>query len=59
MLLALLTSIGVDGIPAASLVAITVILGAVGLVNVFSNACGAVVIGRLEGERGILEYPLA
>lgn len=54
-----MTSIGVDGIPAASLVAITVILGAVGLVNVFSNACGAVVIGRLEGERGILEYPLA
>jgi proton glutamate symport protein len=80
VLLALLTSIGVAGIPAASLVAITVILGAVGLpaegiglilavdqvldmcrtsVNVFSDTCGAVVIGRLEGERGILEKPLA
>jgi Na+/H+-dicarboxylate symporter len=75
VLLALLTSIGVAGIPAASLVAIVIILGAVGLpaegiglilavdrlldmcrttVNVFSDSCGAVVIGRLEGETGIL-----
>lgn len=74
-LLALLTSIGVAGIPAASLVAIIIILGAVGLpaealglilavdrlldmcrttVNVFSDSCGAVVIGLLEGETGIL-----
>jgi Na+/H+-dicarboxylate symporter len=73
---ALLTSIGVAGIPAASLVAISIILTAVGLpaeaiglilavdrildmlrssVNVFSDACGAVVLARLEGERGILE----
>ena len=75
MLIALLTSIGVAGIPAASLVAITVILAAVGLpaegiglilavdrvldmcrtaVNVFSDSCGAVVIARSEGERGLL-----
>jgi DAACS family dicarboxylate/amino acid:cation (Na+ or H+) symporter len=72
---ALLTSIGVAGIPSASLVAIAVILGAVGLplegigmllitdrvldmcrtaVNVFSDSCGAVVIGKLEGEEQIL-----
>jgi Na+/H+-dicarboxylate symporter len=76
VLLALLTSIGVAGIPAASLVAITIILTAVGLplegiglilavdrvldmcrtsVNVFSDSCGAVLIGRLEGETGILQ----
>jgi Na+/H+-dicarboxylate symporter len=75
VLVALLTSIGVAGIPAASLVAITVILGAVGLplegigmllvtdrildmlrtsVNVFSDSCGAVVIARSEGEKGVL-----
>lgn len=75
-LLALLTSIGVAGIPAASLVAIVIILNAVGLpveaiglilavdrlldmcrttVNVFSDSCGAVVIGRLEGETDILK----
>jgi Na+/H+-dicarboxylate symporter len=74
--LALLTSIGVAGIPAASLVAISIILTAVGLplegiglilavdrvldmcrtsVNVFSDSCGAVLIGRLEGESGILQ----
>lgn len=73
--LALLTSIGVAGIPSASLVAIAVILGAIGLpaealglilavdrvldmcrttVNVFSDACGAVVIARLEGEDKVL-----
>jgi Na+/H+-dicarboxylate symporter len=76
VLVALLTSIGVAGIPAASLVAITIILSAIGLpveavglilavdrildmcrtsVNIFSDSCGAVVIGRLEGEQGILQ----
>lgn len=76
MLIALLTSVGVAGIPAASLVAITIILAAIGLpleavglilavdrvldmcrtsVNVFSDTCGAVIIGRLEGEEGILK----
>jgi Na+/H+-dicarboxylate symporter len=76
VLIALLTSIGVAGIPAASLVAITIILSAIGLpveavglilavdrildmcrtsVNVFSDSCGAVVIGRLEGESEILQ----
>jgi Na+/H+-dicarboxylate symporter len=75
VLIALFTSIGVAGIPAASLVAITIILAAIGLpleavglilavdrvldmcrtsVNVFSDSCGAVIIGRLEGEEGIL-----
>lgn len=68
---ALITSIGVAGIPAASLVAITVILGVIGLpleglglllvtdrlldmvrtfVNVFSDASGALIIARSEGE---------
>jgi Na+/H+-dicarboxylate symporter len=76
VILALLTSIGVAGIPAASLVAIVIILNAVGLpaegiglilavdrvldmcrtgVNIFSDSCGAVIIGRSEGERGILQ----
>jgi proton glutamate symport protein len=76
VVLALMTSIGVAGIPAASLVAITIILAAIGLpaeaiglilavdrlldmcrtaVNVFSDSCGAVVIGRSEGEQGILQ----
>jgi Na+/H+-dicarboxylate symporter len=76
VLVALLTSIGVAGIPAASLVAIAIILAAIGLpaegiglilavdrildmmrtaVNVFSDSCGAVIIGRLQGEQGILE----
>lgn len=76
VVLALATSIGVAGIPAASLVAIVIILGAVGLpaegiglilavdrildmartsVNVFSDTTGAVIIGRLQGETGILE----
>ncbi len=79
VLVALLTSIGVAGIPAASLVAITIILTAIGLpveavglilavdrildmlrtsVNVFSDSVAAVVIGRLEGETGILQDPL-
>lgn len=76
VLIALLTSIGVAGIPAASLVAITIILSVIGLpvealglilavdrildmfrtaVNIFSDSCGAVIIGRLEGEQGILQ----
>ena len=76
LLLALLTSVGVAGIPAASLVAITVILGVVGLpleavglvwvtdrvldmcrtaVNVYSDTCAAVIIGKSEGETAI--YP--
>ncbi|QFU23634.1 dicarboxylate/amino acid:cation symporter [Shewanella eurypsychrophilus] len=75
VLVALLTSIGVAGIPAASLVAITVILGAIGLpleaiglllvtdrildmlrtaVNVYSDACGTVIIARSEGETWVL-----
>lgn len=75
VVIALLTSIGVAGIPAASLVAISIILTAVGLpaegiglilavdrildmcrtsVNVFSDSCGAVLIGRMEGEEDIL-----
>ena len=78
VIIALLTSIGVAGIPAASLVAITIILGAIGLpleavglilavdrvldmcrtsVNIFSDSCGAVIIGRMEGEKGILQKP--
>ena len=73
---ALITSIGVAGIPSASLVAISIILGAIGLplegiglilavdrvldmcrtaVNVFSDSVAAVVIGKLEGEEGILK----
>ena len=76
VILALMTSIGVAGIPSASLVAIAIILAAIGLpaegiglilavdrvldmcrtaVNVFSDSCGAVIIGRTEGEKGILE----
>ncbi|WP_076416606.1 dicarboxylate/amino acid:cation symporter [Shewanella sp. UCD-KL12] len=75
VLVALLTSIGVAGIPAASLVAITVILSAIGLpleaiglllvtdrvldmlrtaVNVYSDACGTVIIARSEGEAWVL-----
>ncbi len=79
VLIALLTSIGVAGIPSASLVAITIILAAVGLpmeaiglilavdrvldmcrtaVNVFSDSVAAVVVGRMEGEQGILQKEL-
>lgn len=75
---ALMTSIGVAGIPSASLVAISIILGTIGLplegvglilavdrvldmcrtaVNVFSDSVAAVLIGRLEGEEGILSDP--
>ncbi len=76
VILALMTSIGVAGIPSASLVAIAIILAAIGLpaegiglilavdrvldmcrtaVNVFSDSCGAVIIGKTEGETGILQ----
>jgi len=76
VLIALVTSIGVAGIPAASLVAIAIILAAIGLpaegiglvlavdrvldmmrtaTNVWSDSAGAVIIGKLQGERGILE----
>lgn len=76
VLIALMTSIGVAGIPAASLVAIVIILSAMGLpaegiglilavdrildmcrtsVNVFSDSCGAVIIGKTEGEQNILK----
>ncbi len=72
VVLALITSMGVAGIPAAALVGITVILTAVGLpveaigvllvferildmcrtaVNVFADACCAVIVARLEGEQ--------
>lgn len=78
VLTALLTSIGVAGIPSASLVAIAVILSAVGLplegvglilavdrvldmcrtlVNVLGDSVATVVVGRLEGEDGILGEP--
>lgn len=75
---ALLTSIGVAGIPSASLVAILLIMRNSGIphateaaflllaidrpldmlrtaVNVFGDSCAAVVIGKSEGELGILE----
>ncbi|HET6629883.1 MAG TPA: dicarboxylate/amino acid:cation symporter [Woeseiaceae bacterium] len=69
--MALLTSIGVAGVPAASLVAIAVILSAIGLplealgvllvfdrvldmvrtsVNIFGDACCAVIVARMDGE---------
>lgn len=78
VLMALVTSIGVAAIPSASLVAIAIILAAIGLpveaiglilavdrvldmcrtsVNVFSDSCGAVIIARLAGEKGVLEEP--
>ncbi len=74
VVLALITSMGIAGIPAASLVGIAVILTAVGLpaeaigvllvferildmcrtaVNVFADACCAVIVAKLEGEQGI------
>ncbi len=70
--IALLTSVGVAGVPSASLVAIAIILGAVGLpveaigvllvfdrlldmartaVNIFGDACAAVIVARLDGEK--------
>lgn len=75
---ALLTSIGVAGVPSASLVAIVIILETVGLpaeaigilfvfdrlldmartaVNIFGDACCAVIVARLEGEQTALEGP--
>jgi proton glutamate symport protein len=75
VLLSLVTSIGIAGIPSASIVAILVILKAIGLpaegigllfavdrildmcrttVNVFSDSCCAVLVGRTEGEEDIL-----
>ena len=75
VLTALLTSIGVAGIPAASLVAITLILTTIGLpleavglilavdrvldmcrtaVNVLGDTTAAVVVGRSEGDVGVL-----
>jgi proton glutamate symport protein len=75
VVLAVLSSIGVAGVPAASLVAIALILGAIGLplegiglilavdrvldmcrtsVNVLGDTAAAVVIGKSEGETGIL-----
>lgn len=80
VLLALMTSIGVAGIPQASTVAILVIMKAVGIpleaigllfatdrildmcrtaVNIFSDSCGAVIIGRSEGETQILSAAIA
>jgi Na+/H+-dicarboxylate symporter len=71
VILALVTSMGMAGIPSASLVGIAVILAAVGLpaealgvllvfdrlldmartaINVFADACCAVIVARLEGE---------
>jgi len=70
--IALMTSVGVAGVPSASLVAIAIILAAVGLpmeaigvlmvfdrvldmartsVNIFGDACCAVIVARLSGER--------
>lgn len=75
VVIALLTSIGVAGVPSASLVAIAIILTAIGLpveaigvllvfdrvldmtrtaVNIFGDACCALIIARLEGERTYL-----
>jgi Na+/H+-dicarboxylate symporter len=71
VLIALMTSIGVAGVPSASIVAIAIILGAVGLpaeaigvlmvfdrildmartsVNIFGDACCAVIVARLQGD---------
>ncbi|MDF1629499.1 MAG: dicarboxylate/amino acid:cation symporter [Alcanivoracaceae bacterium] len=80
VVVAILTSIGVAGIPSASLVAITLILTTVGLpaeaiglilatdrildmartaVNIWGDSVGAVIIGRSEGEEGILDVPVS
>ncbi|GHC06731.1 dicarboxylate/amino acid:cation symporter [Cerasicoccus arenae] len=71
VILALTTSIGVAGVPSASIVAIFLIMGVLGIpteyiglvwvvdraldmcrtsVNVFSDTCAAVIIGKTEGE---------
>jgi Na+/H+-dicarboxylate symporter len=61
VVLALLTSIGVAGIPAASLVAIVIILQALDMmrttVNVFGDTTAAVVIAASEGEKSIPGMP--
>lgn len=75
LIIALLTSIGVAGIPSASIVAISIILTSIGIpleaigiimvtdrildmlrtsVNVYSDTCGAVIIGKSMGEKDIL-----
>jgi Na+/H+-dicarboxylate symporter len=72
VVIALLTSVGVAGVPSASLVAIAIILGAVGLpleavgvllvfdrildmmrtsLNIFGDACCAVIVARMSGEQ--------
>nr|NIO43296.1 cation:dicarboxylase symporter family transporter [Burkholderiales bacterium] len=72
VIIALLTSIGVAGVPSASLVAIAIILNAVGLpieaigvlmvfdrmldmcrtsVNIWGDACCAIIVARLRGEK--------
>jgi proton glutamate symport protein len=78
--MALITSIGVAGVPSASLVAILIIFKSANIpglspeaamavllavdrlldmsrtvVNIFSDSCGAVIIGRSEGDEGILQ----
>lgn len=78
VVMALLTSIGVAGVPAASLVAIAIILKSIGLpieaigvllvfdrvldmvrtsVNIFGDACCAVIVARLDGEETSLALP--
>lgn len=78
--IALLTSVGVAGVPSASLVAIAIILGAVGLpveaigvllvfdrlldmartaVNIFGDACCAVIVARLDGEKTKIDIEVA
>jgi Na+/H+-dicarboxylate symporter len=72
VVIAVLTSIGVAGVPSASLVAIAIILTAIGLpveaigvlmvfdrvldmvrtsINIFGDACAAVIIARMDGEK--------
>jgi DAACS family dicarboxylate/amino acid:cation (Na+ or H+) symporter len=56
VVLALLTSVGVAGIPAASLVAIVMATDRIldmmrTTVNVFSDTCGAAIIAVSEGEK--------
>ena len=62
MVLALLTSIGVAGIPAASLVAIVMATDRIldmmrTTVNVFGDTTAAVVIAASEGEKSIPGMP--
>jgi DAACS family dicarboxylate/amino acid:cation (Na+ or H+) symporter len=80
----LITSIGVAGVPSASLVAILIIFKSADIpglepaaamavllavdrlldmsrtvVNIFSDSCGAVIIARSEGEKGVLQVSSA